>query len=310
MKTAKTIFCIVALTLLAQLVTTRSHASARAWEFEPQPCDGPQQIPKVKLLCSDPDLRAADIALSKAYKEKIAQLEPAEVDALRADSRVWWLLLCLADLHLDDPHAEAARACLKREFDERRQIVLALPTDRPKGAYLFSHTELDLLRGYGSERRDVIYSILDHNTALAVGLRRVFAAVLPRKLEVPIENASADLLALSRFSIDAFLHAAFEDTSHLEYDRYFVDYGRKSNYSSDQGMFVVDLKTGETALAFIDSDKSSLVIWEKACASTSFRDESAALFRKYATQSLASVHELDAFIRDEVAGEIHSTPCK
>jgi hypothetical protein len=264
----------------------------------------------LQLLCSDPDLRAADVALSKAYQEKIAQLEPAEVDALRADSRVWWLLLCLDNGPLNDPQSEVARACLKQELAERRQVVLALPTDRAKAAYLFSQTELDLLRAYGDGRPGVIYSILVHHTPLAVGLRRVFAAVLPRKLEVPIENASADLLALSRFTIDTFLHAAFDDTSHLEYGHYFVDYGRKSNYSSDQGMFVVDLETGETALAFIDSDKSSLVIWEKACASSSFRDESAALFRKYATQSLASVHELDAFIRDEVAGEIHSTPCK
>ena len=316
-KSAKAIFCIAALTLVvAQPVSAQGHLPSDAWEFQPQRCRPIPQDTNEQLLCSDPELRQADIALSRAYQEKIAQLVPAQVDALRINHSHWFVETCSDGFSLRPPPLEDARACLKQELSRRLQFVLALPTDRPTTPYLFSPFERALLRTYAGKSMGLIsgMTVVDAD-ALSISLRRVFAAMVPRKSDVPVQDADGSSESLSLFTVDDFLHAAFIDSADLEYGRYFVDSGFTPHDGPDGGMFVVDLETGETALAFTYTYPPGLLVWEKACASPAFREESEALFRKYTTAGVASSQSVDTPKRfdaliGEVAGEIHSTPCK
>jgi uncharacterized protein YecT (DUF1311 family) len=305
MKTAKTIFLIVALSLIAQPVTAHRQLLAHAWEFQPQRCSPSPQNLRRQLLCSDPDLRAADIALSNAYQKKIAQLELAQVDALRIDSKVWWQSTCVGAGAMP-LLTEVARICLKRKLTERRQFVVAFPTDRPKAAYLFSHTELGLLRTYLGQSGGLTSGIANDRDALAVGMRRVFAALLS-KPEPPFEN-------MGGYTADDFMNAALVDTASLEDGRYFVDYASDPHNDLLPRMFVVDLETGETTLAFIDDEVPSLEIWQKECISDALSDESFVLFQKSALH-VATWSPVSGAI-SPVTGESQaysqwlSTPCK
>ncbi len=307
MKNAVTSFCIVALTLAAQPATAHRHLLTHAWEFQPQQCSARPQDLRRQLVCSDPDLRAADIALSKAYQEKSAQLDPAEVAALRSDSKAWWTYSCVGNGRDGRPPSrEVVRMCLKQALTERRQFVFALPTDRPKSAYLFSQTELGLLRTK-MRTYSVVGGGLINRTgydALTIGLRRVFAAVLPHK-PAP-RYAISD--SLTRFTADAFWHATSDDAAALEDGRYMVDYGSDWGQVGVEGMFVVDLETGETILAFVDEEEPVLLIWQKACVSQSLQHESYALFQKYIRQML-KVGWPRGPANGEVDSRIYSTPC-
>ena len=298
MKTAKTITFIAAMTLVAQPVAARSHLLAHAWEFQPQRCSPSPQNSRRQLLCSDPDLRAADIALSNAYQKKIAQLEPEQVDALRIDSKVWWQSTCVGAGPMP-LLTEVARICLQRKLAERQQFILALPTDRPKSAYLFSHTELRLLRTYLGQRGGLISGIANDRDTLAVSLRRVFAAVLSNA-EAPHENVHR--------SEDEFIDTGLNESAALEDGRYLVDYAsdRQGNFGPE--MLVVDLETGETALVFIDDEVPTFDIWLKECASPSFEDESYALVHKYTSPIAVAIYGPDAR-DDEVEGPTHYTTC-
>ena len=301
MKLTNIVFLVVAVAFASQPATAQRARLAHAWEFQPQQCSPSPQNLRRQLMCSDPELRVADLALSNAYREKIAQLGPAQIDALRSDSRHWWSFMCVGEDPRNAPLApEAARACLERELAERRQLVLALPAHRQNPTYLFTRTELGLLRTYPRRTRGLISGIDTIHNALRIGLRRVFAAVLA-KPEPRYENAA---------TVDEFLNVIVVDTAMIEDGHYLVDFGDNSSHTMwGEGLFVVDLETGETALAFIDDEMPQLEIWRKECSSPPFERESDTLFQKYASQIVVGAKGADALFNGRVSSQWVSTPC-
>jgi hypothetical protein len=243
--------------------------------------------------------------LSAAYQKKAHQLTDAQVDALRIDHNHWFGRTCVGDRrgghHLT---SDVAVECLRRELPKRREFVLALPVDLPEAPYRLSGFERTLLQRYAGLGLGLVNGMDRHSRrpedAVRSGLRRVFAAVLPARLNFSDMKGSPP---------SQFIQAMFGDSPfELEADHYFVDYGAMPHNGSLQGAFVVDLETGELTLALIDAQGPTLDVWEKACTSSPLRDFSRARFQKIAAEA-AVTFQVGSVPVAKVSEHIRSTTC-
>ena len=300
---------IFTLPLIAIIVfaPTGSQSEARQlpWELKPVRCGVPAKALTLneQLICSHQNLWKLDIALAAAYRQKVRQLNAAQIDALRIDHNLWFLETCVGDRSGAHPlSAATARACLLDELPRRREFVAALPVDQPDVPYRLSRFERVLLKRYAGNGIGILNGMqTSASDAVRVGLRRVFAAVLPTALEPHYSGKGSPT---SQFIGAAFGDSAFE----LENDRYFVDFGAKPHDGSLEGMFVVDMESGEIALAIIEAIDPALLMWEKSCISPELRSFSRARFREV-TQRAASDLHLDGISKSELTEYVGTTPC-
>jgi len=294
MKAAGTILAFVLAVLLSQQALAQNKPAALPWELESVRCGHGDLILNERLMCSDRDVREASITLWTAYKEKAKELDAAQIDALRADHGVWFLSTCMGDRAGRYPlTADVARACLLRELPKREQFVRNLPTDRPTVPYILTRFERAMLQRFFGSTMALLNA---PNNALQGGLMRVFGAILPDKLEQSFDPTGSPTFYFMRIGYVV---------PELESGRYFDAWGAQPRNGGFQGVFVVDMETGETTLAFIDASTPSFSAWEKACISSSFRDKSRALILKATARG--SFHPINA--ASEIAGKFSSTPC-
>jgi hypothetical protein len=255
-----------------------------------------------RLICSDRDLRQLDQALGTAYRAKETILNPAQTEALRHDEIEWKVRTCreIAGRHAP---TEIVRKCLSQALRLRRQFVEALPVDRADVPYRLSRFERLLLQNYSGSGPGVLNMMISGaDDAVRAGLRRVFMAIMPGEAKQDIP------MSVPQTASD-FIENAFGDSATLEDDRYFIDRGAKIHDGSQQGMFVIDLETGDMTMASISAHpKPQLFIWELACTPQSLKDFARIRFRQEADHSANDF----AFgkSREAVQEYINANPCR
>jgi hypothetical protein len=257
-----------------------------------------------RLICSDHDLRRLDKALGAAYLSKEALLDPAQIEALRHDDIEWQLWTCreITGRHAATP---IVQKCLSEALPLRKTFVEALPTERTDVSYRMSRFERLLLQNYAGRGQPSVLSMMisSKDDAVRAGLRRVFAAIMPGEAKQGIP------VSAPRTASD-FVGNAFGDAATLEGDRYFVDDGAKIHDGARQGLFVVDLETGDVTMASIDAYPSpALYIWELACTPNSLKDFSRALYRREADEEAKQFASLVGDQPEPVREYINSAPC-
>lgn len=255
-----------------------------------------------RLICSDRDLRRLDRALGTAYRAKETILDPEQTEALRNDHSNWQLRTC-RDITGRHASTEIVQKCLSQALRLRKQFVEALPVDRADVPYRLSRFERLLLQNYAGSGPGVLNSMISGaDDAVIAGLRRVFMAIMPGE-------AKQDIPVSAPQTASDFIENAFGDSATLEGDRYFIDWGAKIHDGSQQGMFVIDLETGDMTMASISAQpQPQLFIWELACTPQSLKDFARIRFRQQADQSA------NAFAfgkpREAVQEYINANPCR
>jgi hypothetical protein len=247
-------------------------------------------------------LRQLDRALGTAYRAKETLLSPAQTEALRHDNIEWQIRTCR---EITGRHASAdiVRKCLLDALRLRQQFVEALPVDRPDVPYRLSHFERGLLQNYAGNPPGVLNRMISvGDDAVRAGLRRVFTAIMPGE-------ARQDIPISAPHTASDFIANAFGDEAVLdEGGRYFIDFGAKIHEGSQQGIFVIDLETGDMTMASISAQpQPQLFIWELACTPQSLRDFARNRFRREVDESAT----LFAFgrPREDVREYINANPC-
>jgi hypothetical protein len=274
-----------------------------SWEFTH--CGAPPKTLTFneRLICSDRDLRQLDRALFTAYRAKETLLSPAQTDALRHDDIEWQVRTC-RDITGRHASTDIVRKCLSDALRLRQQFVEALPVDRADVPYRLSHFERLLLQNYAGSPPGVVNMMISGgDDAVRAGLRRVFTAIMPGE-------AKQDIAVSAPHTASDFIENAFGDGATLEGDRYFVDFGAKIHEGSRQGMFVVDLETGDMTIASIDAYPSPvLYVWELACTPQSLKDFARGRFRREADQSAKDFASLVRDQPERIREYINSSSC-
>jgi hypothetical protein len=288
-------------------VESQSEARQLLWDLKPVRCGVPAKALTLneQLICFHEDLQKLDVALAAGYRQKVRQLNDAQIDALRIDHRLWFLETCVGDRSgAHPPSAATAHTCLLNELPKRREFVASLPVDQPDVPYRLSRFERVLLKRYAGNGIGILNGMQAgvSDDAVRSGLRRVFSAVLPTSTDSHFDGKSSPT--------SQFIGAAFGDSAFkLENDRYFVDFGAKPHDGSLEGMFVVDMESGEIALAIIEAQTPALSMWEKSCISPELRSFSRARFRAVAQRAAIDFH-LDGVSKSELAEYVGTTPCR
>jgi len=285
--------------LVAVSARTAKHPSA--WEFAR--CGEPPKTLTFneRLICSSGGLRQLDRALGTAYRAKEAVLDAAQTEALRHDHVEWQVQTC-RDITGRHPSSAIVRKCLFKALRLRQQFVAALPLDRADVPYRLSHFERVLLQNYVAGPGVLNIMSYTPDDAVRAGLRRVFAAIISRE-------AGQDFPALAPHTVSDFINNAFGDGAQLEASRYFVDFGGKIHDGSQQGMFVVDLETGDMTMASVSANPPArLYIYELACTPQSLKDFARSRFRRQADRS-AEDFAFGHQPKEPVQEYISSEPC-
>lgn len=284
----------------------KSETRQPPWELTPVRCGATAKALTLneQLICADQDLWKLDVALAAAYGQKVKRLNAAQIDALRIDHNLWFADTCVGDKSGAHPlSAATARACLRNELARRQEFVAALPVDKPDMPYLLSRFERALLKRYAGSGIGILNGMDTHaGDAVRVGLRRVFAAVLPATSDPHFDVKSSPT--------SQFITATFDDSPfEPENDRYFVDFGAKPHDGALEGMFVVDMESGEVALAIVEAQTPALSIWEKSCISPGLQSFSRIRFREVAQRAAIDFH-LEGISSNELSEYVGTTPCR
>jgi hypothetical protein len=277
-------------------------ADSAPWEFTHCEARSKKFSFNERLISSNEDLRQLDKALGSAYRAKEAFLDSAQIEALHRDHFEWQITTC-RDVTGRHASAEIVRKCLVEAMRLRRTFVTALPVDRADVPYRLSTFERLLLSHYAGNAPGILNTMISApDDATRAGVRRVFAAIMPGE-------ASQSAPAMAPHTVSDFIENAFGDGAEVEAGRYFVDYGAKIHDGSQQGMFVVDLSTGDVTMASISAQTpAQLYIWELACTPEALREFSRIRFRRAAHRS-AEQFALPGQPTEPVREHIHTKSC-
>jgi len=295
---------VLALAVVGLLsASERAEAHDPSWEFVR--CRAPAKTLTFneRVICANADLRKLDHALGTAYRAKEAFLNPAQTEALRRDHNEWGVDAC-QDIKGPQRPYDLARNCLLEALPLRRQFVEALPVDRADVSYRLSRFERVILKNYVGGPGVLNMMISGHDDAVRAGLRRVLTAIMPGE-------ANQNIPVSAPHTASDFIQNAFGDGATLEADRYFVDFGGRIHEGSRQGMFVVDLETGDMTMASINAFPSpALYIWELACTPQSLKDFARDRFRRQADRSAKDFASLFGDQPEPVQKYVSSKPCQ
>jgi uncharacterized protein len=252
------------------------------------------------LICSNHDLRRRDRALAATYRAKELILNSKQKEALRRDHNEWQVLTC-RDVTGRHASTEIVRRCLFEALFRRARFVEALPVDRADTAYRLSRFERTILKNYVAGPGVLNMMVSGDDDAVRAGLRRVFTAIMPG-------DVNQDIPVSAPHTATAFIENAFGDSATLEADRYFIDDGAKIHDGSQQGLFVVDMRTGDMTMASISAQpQPQLFIWELECTPQSLKDFARIRFRQQAERSANDFAH--GRPREAVQEYINANPC-